>query len=105
MLVPFPFSDQTQFKVRPVVVISNETYNRTNNDVVICGITSNLAPTRFSLQITQANLAKGILKATGKIRVDAITSIEKGLVIKKIGRLNKTTMEKVKNHIRLLFEV
>jgi mRNA interferase MazF len=105
LLVPFPFTDQTQYKVRPVVVISNETYNRMTADVIGCGVTSNLTPTRFSLQITQASLAKGILKANSKIKVDAITALEKGLVIKKFGRLNKATIEKIKNHIRVLFEV
>jgi len=88
-----------------VVVVSNESNNRTTSDIIVCGITNNLIPTRFSLQITQASLAKGILKANSKIKVDAITAIEKDLVIKKFGRLNKTTIEKVKNYIRVLFEI
>ncbi|MDZ7363319.1 MAG: type II toxin-antitoxin system PemK/MazF family toxin [candidate division KSB1 bacterium] len=40
-------------KVRPVVIVSIESYNRYAGDVVVCGVTSKLKPMRFAIQIDQ----------------------------------------------------
>jgi mRNA interferase MazF len=40
VLVPFPFTDQTAFKKRPAVIVSNRAYNSTGPDVVLMPITS-----------------------------------------------------------------
>ncbi|MCW1968635.1 MAG: type II toxin-antitoxin system PemK/MazF family toxin [Anaerolineae bacterium] len=42
VLVPFPFSDQSTYKVRPAVVISSGAYHQTEPDVLLAGITSNV---------------------------------------------------------------
>ncbi len=103
ILVPFPFSNKLQAKVRPVVIVSIESYNRYAGDVVVCGVTSKLKPMRFAIQIDQSNLSSGLLKAPSKIKVDAIASVEKSIIIKSIGRLNKATLDKVKDLLRTLF--
>jgi len=103
VLVAFPFSDKSQTKVRPVVIVSIESYNRYAGDVVVCGVTSNLKPARFAIQIDQSNLSSGLLKAPSKIKVDAISAVEKSIIIKSIGRLNKATLDKVKALLRSLF--
>lgn len=105
VLVSFPFSDRSQAKVRPVVILSIESYNRSSEDVVVCGVTSNLNPTRFSLQINQNSLSQGLLKSASKVRVDAIAAIEKSLILKRIGRINKATLNKVKGLLRAFFAI
>ena len=35
LLTKFPFSDLTRFKVRPVLVLSNDAYNRRFSDLVV----------------------------------------------------------------------
>ena len=42
LLVPFPFSDQSGRKVRPVVVISANSFNTHSQDVIVVGVTSNV---------------------------------------------------------------
>jgi len=37
VLVPFPFSDLSGQKVRPVLILSNDAYNQQSADVVVCG--------------------------------------------------------------------
>lgn len=37
LLVPFPFSDQTGKKVRPVVVIIKNSFNSHSEDVIVVG--------------------------------------------------------------------
>ncbi len=48
-LVPFPFSDLSARKVRPVLVLSNDQYNQQSLDVLVCALTTNLAPTPYSV--------------------------------------------------------
>jgi len=40
VLVPFPFSDLSAHKVRPVLILSNDMYNQRSADVVVCGLTT-----------------------------------------------------------------
>ena len=40
VLVPFPFSDQTETKKRPAIVISSDKYNQIFSDIIIMAITS-----------------------------------------------------------------
>jgi mRNA interferase MazF len=44
LLVQFPFTNQTAFKQRPAVVVSNRGHNDARPDVIIMAITSQLRP-------------------------------------------------------------
>ena len=44
VLVPFPFTDQSGTKRRPVVVVSLAGYNMSRRDIVIMAITSQVRP-------------------------------------------------------------
>jgi mRNA interferase MazF len=88
VLVPFPFSNLSSTKIRPVLIISNDSYNSISADVIVCGITSNLKPTNFSIEIDQSDLLSGTLKVKSKIKVDAITALEKSIILKSIATKN-----------------
>ena len=45
VLVPFPFTDQSQAKKRPAVVISSQAYNSERPDLIIMAVTSQIKPT------------------------------------------------------------
>ncbi len=87
VLVPFPFSDQTTTKKRPAVVISSDAYNYVSSDIVIMAITSQ---TEKAIVIGECLIADwqgaGLLKPSA-IK-PAISTIEKTLVLKKLGRLS-----------------
>ena len=99
VLVPFPFSDLSSSKIRPVLIISKKSYNNIYLDVIVCGITSNLKPTEYSVFLEQENLDVGILKINSKIKVDAITALEKSIILKSIGRVKEEILIKVKDMI------
>ena len=48
LILPFPFSDLSSIKQRPVLVLSNSEYNKKTEDIVTCGITSNPKGTSYS---------------------------------------------------------
>lgn len=87
VLVPFPFSDQSTSKKRPAVIISSDTYNELSADCVIMAITSQ---TRKTIGMGECLLNDwrdaGLLKPSA-IK-PAISSIEKTLILKKLGRLS-----------------
>lgn len=86
ILVPFPFTDQTTSKKRPAVVISSSTYNTARPDLIIMAVTSQIKPTTIIGEvIIQDWQAAGLLKPSAIKPV--ITTIEKTLVIKAMGRL------------------
>jgi mRNA interferase MazF len=52
VLIPIPFTDLSSQKRRPVIVISNDTYNRKTTDIVVVAMTSNPAQIEYGLTIT-----------------------------------------------------
>lgn len=92
LLVPFPFSDQSGKKVRPVVVISNLEFNEHSEDYLVAGITSNISREKYSIIISNSDLEDGKLLSSCCIKADNILKIDRELVIKKIGRLNKNKL-------------
>ena len=41
VLIPIPFIDLSSHRRRPVIVISNDAYNRRTDDMVVVAMTSN----------------------------------------------------------------
>lgn len=96
VLVPFPFTDLSGMKKRPVLVISNNRYNISNRDFVCCGITSKINDRDYSVAIDTNDLADGFLAQPSMVKADTIFTLEQSLVIKTIGRASQQTIEKVK---------
>ncbi len=95
LLVPFPFSDQSGQKVRPVLVISNNEYNISGKDLIVCGITSNVKAGKYNIIIDNSDMEQGNLYSKSSIKADNILKIERKLIIKKIGQINKSALVKV----------
>jgi mRNA interferase MazF len=96
VLVPVPFTDLTSHKRRPVIVISNDDYNRNRPDVIVVAMTSNPAPAPFSFQISSAELVEGALNHPGTVRVDKIYSLADSIVIKKFGKVSPTIVLRIR---------
>lgn len=96
VIVPFPFSDLTRIRQRPVLVLSKSSYLNKCEDVLTCGITSNLKDSNYSLLIDNSNLKEGEIPVKSRIKVDKLFTLEQSIIIKKLGRINKETFDKVK---------
>jgi len=95
LLVPFPFSDQSGRKVRPVIVISNDEFNKYSEDVIVIGVTSNILKEKYTISLTNNNLDEGRLFTNCSIKIKNILKLDKELIIKKIGKINKETLKKI----------
>ena len=95
LLVPFPFSDQSGRKVRPVIVISNDDFNRHSEDAIVVGVTSNMSRDKYTFNLTNNDLEEGRLSTICFIKVENILKIEKELIIKKIGKVKKSVLSTI----------
>jgi len=87
VLVPFPFTDLTTLKKRPGLIVSPDTYNK-GADIVISFITSKIDRDKRlgDYLIEQWKLAQ--LPKPSLLRMKFAT-IEKSIIIKKIGKLSE----------------
>lgn len=95
LLVPFPFSDQSGRKVRPVIVLSNNRFNESSQDIIVSGVTSNLSKDKYTLRLDNRDLEKGRLTTECMIKVENILRLDKGLIIKKIGSIKKGKLKEI----------
>ena len=96
ILVPVPFTDLTSRKRRPVIVISNNDYNRTSRDMVVVAMTSQPQSSPYALTITSADLEQGTLNHPGQVRVDKIYTLAQSLAVKTFGRVNTSVLDRIR---------
>jgi mRNA interferase MazF len=95
VLLSFPFTDLSSSKVRPVIVISNERYNRDSEDFIAVPLTSNLREHEYSILVTQKDLETGKLILDSMARIDRVSSISKNLVRMNIGSVKTHVHKKI----------
>jgi mRNA interferase MazF len=86
VLVPFPFSDQSGMKKRPALIVSDDKFNQASSDIIICAITSNIDNDFHTVLIKPDDWKDG-LYSESCVKVANILTVEKRIVLKRIGRL------------------
>jgi len=94
LLIPFPFSDQSGRKVRPVIILSNNDFNEHSEDILVVGVTSNISKDKYSISLANKDLEEGNLLTECCIKTENILKIDKELIIKKIGKIKKGLLTK-----------
>jgi mRNA interferase MazF len=97
VLIPVPFTDLSASKKRPVLIISNDRYNSSNQDMIVAAVTSNLL--QQGISITASNMLQGHLPKPSIIRSDKIYTLNQDIVIKRIGRVTDEILDLVKTDI------
>jgi mRNA interferase MazF len=89
VLVPFPFTDLSTTKRRPAAVVSSPSHHRDRSDLVILAITTQARPLRGVSESAIVGWKQaGLIKPS--LLKPVVTTIERGLVIRKLGRLDET---------------
>jgi mRNA interferase MazF len=99
LLIPIPFTDLSSKKRRPVIVISNDRYNRKASDVIVVAMTSNPQVTDYSLSISSSDLVEGALNRPGKIRVDKIYTLSQNIVVRTFGQVDDRTLSRIRRRL------
>lgn len=97
LLVAFPFSDLTKSKQRPVLVLS-KSHNDSSSDFVCCGITSNLDNKEHSVILDRNDMQWGSIPKISR-KFNKIFTLEKSLVIKRLGKINTKKLKHVQKEL------
>lgn len=102
VLIPVPFSDLSAQKKRPVVIVSGNHFNETQDDLIVVAVTSNPAMTPYTLTLSDSDLAQGHLPRVSQIRTDKIYTLSQSIVVRHVGRVRGHMLTKISSNIELL---
>ena len=99
VLMPFPYSDLSQTKRRPALILSTNSYNLHSEDVICCAVTSNPRQYHGSILIEPTDLESGRLAYELLIKPNKVFTLHQKNIIKALGR---TSMTKGSEVVQLL---
>ena len=91
VLVPFPFSDLSQAKLRPALVLADAG----RDDWILCQITSNPYADPRAIERTDADLDAGSLRVTSYARPGKLFTASSSLIVSQVGSLSQATLQTI----------
>lgn len=95
VVIPFPFSDLSQSKRRPALVLNV----LQGNDLILCQITSKRIKDNYAIPIDQSDFASGSLNQESNIRPNRLFTADNQIVLYRIGNIKKIKLDHVINKI------
>ena len=105
VVLDIPFSDFSETKKRPTLVISSTKYNNQFQDIVVASITSQPSDSSFRIALSQSDLISGKLKLDSSIKIDHPVTAHKKIIEQRIGSVSSKKMNQVKSKIKELYEL
>ncbi len=103
VLVPFPFDDLSQTKVRPAICLTNSIGKY--HHVVISFITSQITKATEETDIKITNLQNTGLKVNSAIKLHRIVTISTDLIKRELGNLPSSYHKSVNDKLKELFDL
>jgi mRNA interferase MazF len=91
VVVPFPFSNLSDSKRRPALVLSS----LDGDDLIVCQITSRQVRDRYAILLTDDDFESGSLKQPSNVRPNRIFTADRTLVLYRIGNLKAAKLAEV----------
>ncbi len=91
ILVPFPFSDLSQSKLRPAVVLADAA----RDDWILCQITSKSYSDPQAIELTDDGFAKGSLHVVSYARPSKLFTANRSLIVRQVGVLKDEMLERI----------
>ena len=79
VVVPFPFSDLTQAKRRPALVVAV----LSGNDLILCQITSQSVTDEYAVSLETDDFSSGSLKQSSNIRPNRLFTADRQIILYK----------------------
>jgi len=99
-LVPFPFSDLKDFKKRPALVLAT----LDGEDIIILQITSQNKSEKYAIGITKNDFREGELSIDSFVRCDRIYTLDKKVILYKVGSLKENKFDIIKEKVIAVLE-
>ncbi|MGH6885088.1 MAG: type II toxin-antitoxin system PemK/MazF family toxin [Geminicoccales bacterium] len=91
VLVPFPFSDLSQSKLRPAVVLADAG----RGDWIPCQVTSSPYADAKAVELTDADFRKGSLRLVSYARPGKLFTANRDLLVSEVGVLGPAALDRV----------
>jgi mRNA interferase MazF len=91
VLVTFPFSDLSDTKLRPALVLADAG----RGDCILCQITSNSFSDHSAVELTMSDFQTGSLHRTSYARPNKVFTANQSLVSSRVGKLNQEAFQAV----------
>lgn len=95
----FPFSDLKSIIKRPALVLAN----LEGEDIILCQITKIERKDRTKIELNATDLKSGNLKLKSFIRPSRLFTLEKSLILYKIGALKENKLKEVVESLIKIF--
>ena len=107
VLLSFPWTDLQGEKVRPALVVSDDSYNKTENDSVFLFITTKKGRGSFDFRLTKSHSSfqKTGLKKASTFRIGKIVSLEQKLARRRLGHADAVLLKKIKSGLKVLLDI
>ncbi len=102
--IKFPFTNLSKYKLRPALVISNNSYNKKDN-LILIWIFWNEWIKEFSLSIEEKDLQNWKMLKQSFLRFQNIFSLDKNLIERKIWAIKNKKLEYVYKKINMYLEI
>jgi mRNA interferase MazF len=99
IILPFPFSDLSNTKKRPALVVAN----LKGDDLILAQITSNKKSDHYSIKINKEDFQKGRLEINSNIRPNRLFTADKSLFLYKAGTINTKKIKEVEKELINIF--
>jgi mRNA interferase MazF len=100
VVLPFPFSDLSSSKKRPALVIAD----LEGMDIILCQITSQDVKDKSAISWTADELQSGKLIRQSNIRPNRIFTVDKSIILYKLGSVHVSKQVEVRNKIVALLD-
>ena len=91
VLVPFPFSDLAQAKLRPALVLADAS----RGDWILCQITSNPYGDGQAIELTDHSFQTGSLRVVSYVRPSKLFTANHSLIVAQVGIVKKDIFKQV----------
>jgi mRNA interferase MazF len=91
VVVPFPFSDLTQAKRRPALVLTA----LEGDDLILCQITSQYTRDNYAISLTDKDFQTGTLKQPSNVRPNRIFTADGHIVLYRVGGLRGEKLSEI----------
>jgi mRNA interferase MazF len=106
LLVPFPYTDLSQAKLRPAVVLQSST---SRNETTLCFISSQkvnqLMDDEFALLDSEPEFLGTGLRVSSKVRVSRIVTLSHQLTSRRLGQLGTEQLQVLNEKLKQVFQI
>jgi len=96
-LLPYPYTDLSNYKQRPAVIISKDSVNKQN--YIVAKITSVIRSDKFSFRIEPSDIDRE-LKYESEVRANEVFTVSPTIIIKKFASFKREPLKRLTESVK-----